>query len=219
MMNLLAEPTGLSMGPETAGPLRVGITGGIGSGKSTVARLFALLGAPVYLADARAKALMESDDTLRAGIIALFGTDSYDALGRLNRAHISARAFSDPALTLALNALVHPAVEADYEKWASQARPNVAYTLKEAALLYEAGTYKRVHIVVNVSAPVELRMARTLARDPQRSRLQVENIIRQQMPDAERQARSALHLLNDEHLSVIAQVVEADAYVRSLKRL
>lgn len=208
-MNILhssAPPTGLSFGPEVPGPLRLGITGGIGSGKSTVARLFAVLGAPLYFADERARALMEEDGELVAGIRSLFGEDSYDAAGRLNRTLLSTKAFADKALQQQLNALVHPAVEADYERWASRSRPGIAYTVKEAALLFEAGTYRHNHYVLHVSAPEAVRIARTLARDPHRSREQVTGIIRLQMPEAEREARSQLVVQNSGQESLIEQV-------------
>lgn len=208
-----APATGLSFGPDVPGPLRLGITGGIGSGKSTVARLFAVLGAPLYFADERARALMEEDADLVAGIRLLFGPDSYDGAGRLNRPLLSSKAFADKALQERLNALVHPAVEADYEHWASRPRPGVTYTVKEAALLFEAGTYRRNHFVLHVSAPEEVRIARTLARDPHRSREQVEGILRLQMPEAEREARSQLVVQNSGMESLIAQVEAVHAFL------
>ena len=219
LLNPTAPSTSLAFGKDTAGPLRLGVTGGIGSGKSVVARLFGVLGAPLYNADARAKALMEEDAALMDGIKGLFGVDSYQAGGRLNRVHLAARAFGDAALSRQLNALVHPAVEADYEAWASLPRPGIAYTVKEAALLFEAGTYRRVHFVLNVSAPESIRIARTLARDPQRSRAQVENIIGLQMSEGERIKLSHLHIENDDATSLIVQVEEIDKFLRNQRRM
>lgn len=208
-----APPTGLSFGPEVTGPLRLGITGGIGSGKSTVARLFAVLGAPLYFADERARKLMEEDEGLVEGIRLIFGEDSYDTAGRLNRPLLSAKAFADKALQQRLNALVHPAVEADYERWASRSRPGISYTVKEAALLFEAGTYRRNHFVLHVSAPEQVRIYRTLARDLHRSREQVEGIIRLQMPETEREARSQLVVQNSGQESLIEQVEAVHAFL------
>lgn len=204
-LNPQAPATGLSLGPATPGPLRLGITGGIGSGKSLVGRMLATMGAPFYSADQRARYLMEHDAALTTGIQALFGPQAYDAAGRLNRALLAQAAFADPALTQRLNALVHPAVEADYELWACQPRPGVAYTVKEAALLFEAGTYRRVHFVLAVLAPMGVRIARTLARDPQRNLAQVERIIGLQMPEAQLQIRSHLRLVNDDIEAVLPQ--------------
>jgi len=191
--------------------LRIGITGGIGSGKSTVAHFFGVLGIPLYNADARARAIMETDPVLRAAILALFGPDSFVPQGTLNRAHIASQAFASPDLTKQLNAAVHPAVEADYELWASQPRPGVPYTLKEAALLLEAGSYKRLHFLLHVSAPEPVRIARTLARDPHRTHQQVADIISRQLPETQRQARCHFILQNSGQESIIAQALELHA--------
>jgi dephospho-CoA kinase len=211
MLNPSAPPTGLSLAEK--GTLRLGITGGIGSGKTTVARFFGVLGAPLYFADGRAKVLMEEDAELREAIAGLFGKDSYDGAGRLNTPHLASMAFSQAELRKKLNALVHPLVEADYEAWARDGHGGAAYTVKEAALLFEAQTYKRVHFVLHVSAKEDIRIARTLARDPHRSLEEVENIIRLQLAEGEREARSQLILHNNGERSVIEQALDIHAWL------
>ena len=181
--------------------------------------MFAVLGVPVYYADARAKALMADGGPLADGIVALFGQDAYLG-GQLNRSHLAALAFADPALNAALNALTHPAVEADYEIWALGPWPAaVPYTLKEAALLFEAGTYSRVDAVLTVEAPMDLRMARTLARDPGRDEAQVRAIVARQLPEAERRARAQYVIDNDGERSIIEQVLAVDGLIRSTAQI
>lgn len=213
LLNPTAPATGLSFSTAMPGPRRLGITGGIGSGKSLVGRILAAMGAPFYSADQRARYLMEREPDLVAGIRALFGPEAYLPTGQLDRAFLAKAAFADPARTQRLNALVHPAVEADYEQWASLPRPGVPYTVKEAALLFEAGTYRRVHFVLGVLAPAPLRISRTLARDPQRNLAQVERIIGLQMPEAELQARSHLWLYNDDAQPVLPQAEAIHAWL------
>lgn len=141
---------------------KVGITGGIGSGKSTVCRLFAERGAAVYDCDSAARRLMDEDAALRSRIAARFGEESY-AGGTLNRPFLAARIFSDAAARAALEALVHPAVIADFERWAEmQEGP---YVVLESAILFEAGLDRHVDRVVAVLAPAALRLERAARRD------------------------------------------------------
>jgi dephospho-CoA kinase len=138
--------------------LRIGITGGIGSGKSIASRLFQALGVPVYDADSRARWLMEHDVELRQHLSAAFGSDAYDAAGRLNRPALAATVFRNPELLAQLNALVHPHVGTDFERWAlAQQQAGHAYVLKEAALLFEAGSYKQLDRIITVFAPQPVR--------------------------------------------------------------
>lgn len=146
--------------------LKVGITGGMGSGKSTVCRLFAMLGIPVYDSDLRAKELMVTNQVVMAAIIALFGAESYsDASDRpmLNRSHISEKVFSDAALLAQLNGIVHPAVFADLDRWC--ALQNSPYVLIESAILHQSGLADRVDKIIFVDAPVEVRVERAIRRD------------------------------------------------------
>jgi dephospho-CoA kinase len=182
--------------------IHAGITGGIGSGKTTVCRIFAALGIPIYYADERAKWLMVKQPELVAGIKALFGPAAYLPDGSLNRAHLSQQAFGDPALLGKLNALVHPAVGQDGLEW--QNAQTAPYTLKEAALLYESGSYRFLDKIIVVTAPLELRIERVMARDKV-TREAVESRIKQQMPEEEKVARADFVVYNDGTQSLIQQ--------------
>ncbi len=185
-------------------PLLVGITGGIGAGKSTVARVFGLLGVPLYKADDRAKALMEEDRQLQAAIINLFGSEAYKN-GRLNRTYLAGRVFADPQEVAKLNDLVHPAVARDFAAWCShQPAP---YVLKEAALLFESGSYRQLDATILVEAPVAMRLQRVLARDPQRSEEQVRQIMDKQIDPAVATRLADYRIINDESQLVIPQVL------------
>ena len=186
-------------------PLLVGITGGIGSGKSTVCQLFSLLGIPVYTADDRAKWLMSHDTTLKEKILASFGTESYYSNGELNRGYLAETVFSHPEKVAALNALVHPAVGKDFAEWVSQ--QNAPYLIKEAALLFETGAAKELDLVINVSSPLRVRMARVLLRDPQRTEEQVNQIINQQLPDEEKNALADYSIKNTDNKLLLPQVI------------
>jgi len=186
-------------------PLLVGITGGIGSGKSTVCKLFSLLGVPVYTADDRAKWLMNHDSPLKEKILAAFGSESYLSNGELNRAYLAASVFSNPEKVAALNALVHPAVRKDFMDWVSQ--QTAPYLIKEAALLFETGAAKELDCVINVSSPLRVRMARVLLRDPQRTVEQVNQIIDQQLPDEEKNERADFSIKNTDNKLLIPQVI------------
>lgn len=142
--------------------MKVGITGGIGSGKSTVCRLFAQRGVAVYDSDAAAKRLMTENPELRAGIAARFGAEAY-AGGALNRSYLAGKVFSDPEALADLNALVHPVVMADFSAWAE--RQAGSYVILESAILFEAGLEDSVDRTVAVLAPLELRVERTCRRD------------------------------------------------------
>jgi dephospho-CoA kinase len=187
-------------------PLLVGITGGIGSGKSTVCKLFSLLGIPVYTADERAKWLMAQDPELRNQISNIFGEAAYSSTGELNRTFLAESVFPNPEKIAQLNALVHPAVKKDFEQWiASQTAP---YLIKEAALLFETGAAKALDYVINVSSPLRIRTARILLRDPHRSEEQVNQIINQQLPDEEKNELADFCIKNTDNKLLIPQVLE-----------
>ncbi|RSK48104.1 dephospho-CoA kinase [Hymenobacter rigui] len=196
--------------------LQIGITGGIGSGKSVVCRLFQVLDAPVYDSDARAKWVMAHDAQLRDELTAAFGPETFDAQGQLNRAYLARVAFPDPVQLARLNSLVHPHVGRDFAEWATarQAEGH-AYILKEAALLYESGAYRQLDRVITVFAPQTLRQARVLRRDPHRTPEDILTIIGKQMSEEEKLARADYVVHNDDEQLLIPQVLKLDAEFRA----
>ncbi|MEZ0484135.1 dephospho-CoA kinase [Fibrella aquatica] len=184
---------------------KIGVTGGIGSGKSTVCRVFGLLGIPVYVADDRAKWLTEHDPILRADIVRLLGRDAYDAAGHYNRAYVAAQVFNDSDRLSALNALIHPRVLADTVSWMQQ--QSAPYVVKEAALMKAAGDQNDLNAVIVVMAPLELRVNRIRQRDPQRSEMEIRSIINRQISDEARLQLADFVLHNDEETLLIPQVL------------
>jgi len=186
--------------------IKVGITGGIGSGKTTVCEIFERLGVPVYYADKQAKYLMETDKKLREAIRQLFGDEAFDSENNLNRAFIAGIVFKDEEKLLALNALVHPAVKADYDSWNSiLERKEYPYSLKEAALLVESGSYKDLDKLIVVSAPLEDRIKRVMARDNV-SEEQVKARIDAQLPDAGKVKLADYVIANNLIMELVPQV-------------
>ena len=196
-------------------PVKVGVTGGIGSGKSIVCKIFSLLGIPVYDADSQAKRLMVSDPRLMQGVRDLFGEDAYQR-GRLNRSYIAARTFQDEQLLEKLNKLVHPAVGRDFDQWCASL--DTLYVIEEAALLIETGAHRKLDYLINVEAPVELRIKRVLERDPHRDKKQVQDIIKRQITDQERRKEADMTIVNDGRNMVIPAVLEADKLLRRLRQ-
>jgi dephospho-CoA kinase len=141
----------------------IGITGGIGSGKTTVCKLFECLNVPVFYADEVGKRLMTDDIKVRAQVIRAFGSDSYIE-GVLNRAYLSAIVFNHPEQLAKLNAIVHPAVAKATVTWV-EAHRHHTYGLKEAAILFESGAFRHVDKVITVWAPIQLRIERVVQRD------------------------------------------------------
>lgn len=187
-------------------PLQIGVTGGIGSGKSLVCSIFSCFGVPVYDADSRAKKLMTTDGILIGLIQKEFGTLSYHPDGTLNRKYLSEVAFQDETRLERLNSLVHPRVAADYQQWVAQ--QGSGYVVKEAALLFEAGSHVGLDKVVVVTAPEALRVQRVLRRDAHRTPEMVREIMLKQMPEGEKMKKADYLLTNDESRLLIPQVVE-----------
>jgi dephospho-CoA kinase len=194
-------------------PLQIGITGGIGSGKSTVCRIFQTLGVPVYDADSRAKSLMTTDGILISQIKKEFGVLSYRSDGTLDREYL-AQAFHDKKKLELLNSLVHPRVAYDYEQW-MEVQESV-YVLKEAALLFEAKSYLALDKIIVVYAEEELRVKRVLQRDVHRSRQQVIEIMRNQLSDEEKLKQADYTIINDESSLVIPQVLNLHQKLMSI---
>ena len=186
-------------------PLQVGITGGIGSGKSLVSHIFKLLGVPIYDADSRAKSIMTTDGILVSQIKKEFGVLSFRADGTLNREYLAEHVFSDPEKLKQLNKLVHPRVGEDYNRWV---KDQVSlYVLKEAALLFEAKSNTALDKIIVVSAPEELRIKRVLQRDKHRTVQQIKDIIGSQLKEEEKLELADHIIVNDESKPVIPQVL------------
>jgi dephospho-CoA kinase len=183
--------------------LKVGITGGMGCGKSTISRFFKILGVPLYSADEAGKRLMATDPYLRTQIIQNFGEASYHD-GQLNRSFIAEQVFSNIKKLALLNGLVHPAVIRDGEQWILQQQSK--YVLKEAAILFESGSYKSLDLVIGVSAPFPLRLERIIKRDGL-TPSQVMERINKQMDEDEKMRRCDFVVVNDENTPVIPQVL------------
>ena len=171
---------------------KVGVTGGIGSGKSTVCALLAEYGVPVYYSDAEAKRLMNESEQLREAIIQSFGTECYTEQG-LNREYLSSKVFGNGEALAQLNAIVHPAVREDFRAWADGQR--ASYVVFESAILFEAAFENEVDTTLAVMAPFEERVRRTMQRDGS-LREDVERRIKHQMSDEELHAKVARTIVN-----------------------
>jgi len=185
---------------------QIGVTGGIGSGKSIVCQVFRALGVPVYVADDRAKWLIDHDPVLKADIVRLLGAEAYTTEEKYNRPWVASQVFQNPDLLQALNGLVHPRVMTDTLAWADQHR-SCPYVIKEAALMKAAGDHNTLDKVVVVQAPIQLRIERIRQRDPHRSNVEIQAIIDRQMSDAERAKIADYVLINDDASLLLPQIV------------
>ena len=196
--------------------LKIGLTGGIGSGKTTVARIFEVLGIPVYYADDAAKELMNEDKDLRQQIIENFGTQSYID-GKLNRSFLAEVVFSDPEKTQLINSIIHPATIANAEKWMQIQR--APYAIKEAALIFEANAQKNLDLVIGVSSRYELRMQRVISRDGINEDA-VKKRMENQMDEKQKMDRCDFVIYNNESALLIPQVFELhEKILQNIERL
>lgn len=194
--------------------LKVGLTGGIGSGKSTAAQIFEVLGIPVYYADDAAKNLMNTDQELRAALQEKFGEEVYKN-GELDRQYLASVVFNNSEKLEQLNALVHPATIRDAERWINDQQS--AYVIKEAALLFESGSAEGLDYVIGVSAPQELRVKRAMERDGA-DREEVMKRINNQMDEETKLKRCDFILINDETQLLMPQVLELHQKLLSLSQ-
>jgi dephospho-CoA kinase len=184
--------------------LKIGLTGGIGSGKSTIAKIFEVLGIPVYYADTEAKKIMNEDHQLKAQIVQHFGENAYKD-NQLNRSYLSSVVFNNKEKLSLLNSLVHPATIRNSKEWIN--RQTTSYAIKEAALIFESGTQEYLDYIIGVSAPAHIRIHRAMQRDKltreevlQRMSRQIEEVIKMHLCD--------FIIYNDEVKPVIPQVLE-----------
>jgi dephospho-CoA kinase len=184
--------------------MKVGLTGGIGSGKSTICGIFEWLGVPIYNADLQTKSLYLSNQLLKSELTDTFGEKMYSPNGEINKNEFKS-ILSDKTLGKRLNELVHPYVFANFENWVSkQTHP---YVIKEAAILFESGADATVDTVISVIAPFEVKLKRIKQRDSQRSEAEILNIMNLQLSDEELMKRSDYIVYNDSSESVIKQVL------------
>lgn len=184
--------------------LKLGITGGIGSGKTTVCRLFELLGISVYYADEESKKLLDEDKEVKDKVVSVFGNSILNDAQFIDRKKLAGIVFNNKEELEKLNAILHPAVGLHFENWLK--KQNSPYILKEAAILFESGAYKQVDKVLTVVAPLELKIQRTMKRDGV-SKEQVETRIKLQMSDEEKVKRSDFVITNNEQELLIPQVL------------
>jgi dephospho-CoA kinase len=194
--------------------IRVGLTGGIGSGKTTVAKIFELLGAPVYYADDAAKRIMSEDGELKAAIQKQFGDDAYKN-GGLNRSYLSSKVFNDPFQLELLNALVHPATIRDAARWMQQQK--TLYTIKEAALIFESGSAEQLDYVIGVYAPLSMRIKRAMERNNV-SQDEVKLRMNKQLDENIKMKLCDFIIYNDEQRLLIPQVIELHKKLLSLSK-
>ena len=194
--------------------LNIGITGGIGSGKTLVSKIFMQLGVPVYYADEAATEIFHRS-AIQQQLITIFGKELVDESGLINRKQLSGIVFGDKGKLELLNSIIHPVVALDLTEW-NKKHSTAKYTLKEAAILFESGTNKGLDKVITVVAPAELRVARVMAREGW-SREEVERRIQNQWSDEEKIKRSDYIIYNDEQQLVIPQVLAIHETILTLK--
>lgn len=183
---------------------RLGVTGGIGSGKSTVCKIFNVLGIPVFSADDEGRIIMDTDTRLRDDLNNLIGEDLY-ASGELNRGRLASIIFNDSDLLDSVNSLVHPLVFNEFSEWCKQ--QNADYIIFEAAILFEAGAEELVDKILAVVAPLEERVDRVIERNKM-TREQVMERVKNQISDEEMIKRSDFYIDNSDNLMIIPQVLE-----------
>ena len=187
-------------------PDQIGITGGIGAGKSTICKIFKTLGTPVYNADDRAKWLMNNDEDLKEEIISAFSENAYNDEG-LDRQYLAKNVFHDRHQLNLLNNIVHPMVAYDYHEWVMN-HQDVPYIIKEAALMFEAGSNREMDKTIVVTAPEEMRIERVLIRDSERDEGQIKEIISKQIPVAEAIDKADYVIRNDGQSLVLPKILE-----------
>ena len=185
--------------------LKIGITGGIGTGKTTVCRVFESLGVPIFDADSTAKSIMNTDSDLIRGIKESFGEQAYLASGKLDRKYLSERIFNDQDALTTLNALVHPAAIQAFVDWALQ--QDTPYVMKEAAILFESGSFRNCDFTILVTADEPLRIARVMNRDAVDEQ-SVRQRMSKQMPEEEKMKLADFVINNNETEALLPQVLK-----------
>ena len=177
----------------------VGLTGGIGSGKTTISKYFESFGIPVYIADNEAKALMNRSKVIKRKLIDLFGESAYED-GKLNRPYLASKIFSDQMFLSKMNAIVHPKVASHFKRWLK--KQEAPYIIKEAAIIFENNLESNYNYIITVVADEDLRIERVMKRD-EASKDKILSIISNQLPDAEKIKKSNFVITNNDLSSAI----------------
>ncbi len=191
--------------------IKIGITGGIGSGKSIVSRLFEMLGIPVYIADAEAKKITSDSSEVKKKLTDLFGENTYPN-GILDKQYLASIIFNNPVALSQTNAIIHPEVRKDFEKWANH--QHVPVVAMEAAILFEAGFDKDMDKLIVVTAPTDIRIKRVTKRD-NISKEKVMERINNQITDEDKIKQSDFQIINDDKIPIIPQICKIVDEIRA----
>lgn len=197
--------------------IKVGITGGIGSGKSIVSKIFSLLEIPIFDADSEAKKIMSNDAELIQQLKNSFGTTVYNSVNELNRAALADIIFNNEEALQKINSIVHPAVNKHFESWVNT-NLFASYIIKEAAILFESGSAEGLDYIITVMAPEKIRFKRVMERDNV-SLDYVQSVAKNQMSDEDKKTKSNFIIVNDETSLVIPQVIKLHNFFLSLKNI
>jgi dephospho-CoA kinase len=196
--------------------ISIGITGGIGSGKSTVCSIFKLLGVPVFEADVTAKCLVNSNPEIKNGLVDLFGNDIYTKDGTIDRKKFADIIFNDDFQLAKVNALVHPVVRAEFKHWVEE--QNAPYVVHEAAILFESGFYKMMDFTILVTAPEIIRIERVTKRDGLTAE-QVKERIDKQWSDTKKMKLADIVIDNDNTKLIIPQIISFDEQLKKYGKI
>lgn len=184
---------------------KIGITGGIGSGKTTICKVFEILGIPVYYSDAAAKSIMDNDKTVQQKVIDSFGDGILDNKKNIDKKKLANLVFHQPEKLKLLNSIIHPAVANDFNNWLTL--QNSPYILKEAAIMFESGANKEMDKIIVVSSPQEIRIKRVVKRDNTTIE-SIEQRIKNQLPEEELIKKADFVIVNDENMPVVEQIIK-----------
>ncbi|MEN8118112.1 MAG: dephospho-CoA kinase [Bacteroidota bacterium] len=196
--------------------ISVGVTGGIGSGKSTVCRIFKILGVPVFEADAVAKQLINSNAEIKSGLINLFGEDIYTKSGMVDRKKLAAIIFNDDLQLEKVNKLIHPVVRSEFQTWKNVQKTQ--YVIHEAAILFESGFYKMMNFTILVTAPEQLRIERVTTRDGSDAE-QVKERMAKQWSDGQKRKLATIEIKNDNSELIIPQIIKFDNQLKEYGKI
>ena len=196
--------------------IKIGVTGGIGSGKSVVCDVFRLLGVPVFEADAEAKKLINSNTEIKTGLIDLFGGDIYTANGTINRLKLAGIIFNDHLQLAKVNEIVHPVVRKEFLQWAE--KQDACYVVHEAAILFESGFYKMMDFNILVSAPEEVRIQRVTNRDGATPE-QVRERMSKKWSEKQKKPLANLEIVNNNSELIIPQILKTDKQLKEYGKI